>query len=200
MNPEVEQEIVETGHAQGLITVYLAEADDVARESTRVAMGESYRTLLGHFRHESGHYYFDQLIKNTSWHDEFKKIFGDDNINYEQSLQNYYAHPPVPAAQSGFISDYAQSHPLEDWAECWAHYLHMMDTLETAATYGLAKHDPFTQDIDDWLAEWPRVTLILNELNRSMGLRDAYPFVLSEQSVRKLHFVHRVIDPRTSTS
>ncbi len=200
MNPNIEQEIVTTGHADGLITIYLGEANDAARESERITMGESYRTLLGHFRHESGHYYFNRLIKGTTRHKDFKVLFGDDSADYALALQQYYEAPPPPASQTGFISDYAQSHPLEDWAECWAHYLHMVGTLETANAHGVTHMNPLTHPIDEWLREWPRVTLLLNELNRSMGLRDAYPFVLSAMVIAKLRFVHQTVYPNPPPS
>lgn len=194
-NPDFGGVLIKTGHQDGLITVNLAEADDLHRESTRVEVGELYRTLLGHFRHESGHYYFDRLIKDTPLIDEFREYFGDDTQDYAAALKRYYDAGSVAPMDSGFISNYASSHPLEDWAECWAHYLHMVDTLGTAAAFGMSSCDPFHSHISDWLPEWDRVSVMLNELNRSMGLRDAYPFVLSAQSVRKLHFVHRVIYP-----
>lgn len=192
INPDIEREIVNTGHAQGLITIYLAEADDIAREKTRIEMGESYRTLLGHFRHESGHYYFDLLVKPSQHYQQFKQLFGDDEINYQSALERYYAQAPSQMS-SDFISDYAQSHPLEDWAECWAHYFHIVDTLETAFSLQLIHNDPFVSDIDSWLEDWPQVTIIVNRLNKSLGLKDAYPFDLSESSIKKLHFVHHVI-------
>ncbi len=199
-NPQVEEEIVQTGHAQGLITVYLAEADDVSRELTRVTMGERYRTLLGHFRHESGHYYFDQLICSGPYLPAFNSFFGDHTLDYQESLENYYANPPAPASETGFISDYAQSHPMEDWAECWAHYLHMIDTLETAVEFNIVNADPLAPDLEDWLSDWDRVTVILNALNRSMGMRDAYPFVLSAKTIEKVRFVHSVVRPMRMTS
>ncbi len=204
MNPLVEEQIVNTGHAEGLITIYLAEADDIARESTRVAMGESYRTLLGHFRHESGHYFFDRLIKNTAFHAEFKSLFGDDALNYHEALEAYYQKPPAHEHAEGFlteyISDYAQSHPVEDWAECWAHYFHIADTMETAKQNGLATYCPYDDDVNLCLEEWPELAIKINKLNRSLGLKDAYPFTLSESSIRKLRFVHRVIDPKHQTT
>lgn len=193
MNPAIHREIVNTGHAQGLITIYLAEADDIARERTRIEMGEDYRTLLGHFRHESGHYYFDQLVKHSQDYADFKKLFGDEEIDYPKSLQMYYDKLSSQTLSSEFISDYAQAHPHEDWAECWAHYFHIVDTLETAFSLGLVTNDPFVSDIDAWLEDWPRVTIVVNRLNKSLGLKDAYPFNLSESSIKKLHFVHRVI-------
>ncbi len=198
-NPRVHEKHVLTGHLSGLITVNLAEADHVEREIARQGLGESYRTLLGHFRHESGHYYYDQLIVTDGLREEFRCLFGDERKDYESALADYYAHKDHMVRQPDMVSAYAQVHPLEDWAECWAHYLHMMDTLETASDYGLVASGIIDlrkrPDIEWCLREWSRVSVALNALNRSMGLEDAYPFVLSSQTLTKLRFVHRLIYP-----
>lgn len=195
LNPHVHEEFVQTGYDQGLITVNLAEADDVNRELQRVRMGESYRTLLGHFRHESGHYYFERLVLNSIYFDNFQSLFGDYSLNYKQALENYYSSPPPPANETGYISDYAQAHPLEDWAECWAHYLHIVDTLETAAEFNLLPNNG-----ESWLQDWENITVVLNALNRSMGMRDAYPFVYSTATVNKINFVHSIVNPMRMTN
>lgn len=200
INPYVNEEFVQTGHDQGLITVYLAEADDVSRELERVRLGENYRTLLGHFRHESGHYYFDRLISPTEKINTFRELFGNELSDYDSALQNYYNNPPPSAAKTGFISDYAQAHPLEDWAECWAHYLHIVDTLDTAAAFGLVNVDPLATPMDEWLPKWDQTTVMLNALNRSMGMRDAYPFVYSPTIIAKIRFVHSVVHPTKTTN
>ena len=200
INPYVDEEFVQTGHDQGLITVYLGEADDVSRELERVRLGENYRTLLGHFRHESGHYYFERLIKNSDWLQNFRSLFGNELADYDQAIQRYYQNPPPSAAKTGFISDYAQAHPLEDWAECWAHYLHIIDTLDTAAAFGLVNTDPLHTDVEVWLGDWGRITVVLNALNRSMGMRDAYPFVFSDTTTAKIRFVHSVLHPTRTTN
>lgn len=198
-NPQVHEEHVLTGHFEGLITVNLAEADNALRERARQKMGEPYRTLLGHFRHESGHYYFNSLVWRDEDLQEFRSLFGDERIDYEASLENYYAHGLDSEWQQDMVSSYARSHPSEDWAECWAHYLHMIDTLETAEQYGLVHaaetHNGAPLDIEWCFSRWSRVTITLNALNRSMGLADAYPFVLSAQTLNKLRFVHRMVYP-----
>lgn len=199
-NPLVDEEFVQTGYEQGLITVNLAEADDANRELQRVRMGESYRTLLGHFRHESGHFYFEQFVSEHWFANTFQSLFGDYNLDYKNALHHYYQHPPPPVLEGGYISDYAQAHPLEDWAECWAHYLHMVDTLETAAEFNLVDSNPLMDDLDNWLREWDRVTVILNALNRSMGMRDAYPFVYSAATINKIRFIHSVAHPMKRTN
>lgn len=199
-----------TGHADGVITVNIAEADDAEREHRKAALREPYRTLLGHFRHEIGHYYWNVLIE----HDErrlaaFRKLFGDDRANYSDALQRHYESGPPADWQDNFISSYATMHAWEDWAETWAHYLHMVDTLETAADAGLsirpdrsdeptmkAAPDPINDSrvrFDKMMASWTALTYVLNNLNRGLGIPDAYPFVLSPAAVQKLKFVHDTI-------
>lgn len=196
-NPDVEDEIVLTGHMNGLITVNIAEADNVKREQVRQSLGESYRTLLGHFRHESGHYYFWKLINNDQARAEFRDLFGDETADYQQAMDNYYANRDNMLRDPRMISHYAQSHPLEDWAECWAHYLHMVDTLETAAVFAIHSdaEQPVFNSVDDMLTRWGDLTIMLNALNRSMGMADAYPFILSDLTLRKIRFVHSLVNP-----
>jgi hypothetical protein len=129
-----------TGHDDGLITLNLAEADDAQREALRQQMGEPYRTLLGHFRHEIGHYYWDRLVRDEGRLEECRAVFGDERADYDQALKTYYANGPAPNWQNSFISAYATAHPWEDFAETWAHYMHIVDTLEMAASFGIAIH------------------------------------------------------------
>jgi hypothetical protein len=198
---------VMTGHANGLITLNIAEADPAFREETREQMHEPYRTLLGHFRHESGHYYFDRLIGNGKWITPFRALFGDERQDYAQSLQQHYQNGPAPDWEQQFISSYASSHPWEDWAETWAHYLHMLDTLDTAFACGmmLRPRKPGEPELvieeqplrlasfDDMLEDWFALTYVLNSLNRSVGMPDPYPFTLSPVVAEKLKFIHAVI-------
>lgn len=200
-----------TGHNHGLITLNIREADDAYRVQVREAMHEPYRTLLGHFRHEIGHFYWDQLVAGGPWLAPFRAVFGDERADYAQALRrNYEAGPPADWAQR-FISTYASCHPWEDWAETWAHYLHMMDTLDTAISFGVSRvaveqaYEPFTraslydpddpegQGFLDLVNAWVALMGVLNELSRSMGQQDFYPFVLPGAVVGKLQFVHRVI-------
>lgn len=204
--PEAEGPVL-TGHANGVITINVAEANDAEREKRRLAMHEPYRTLLGHFRHEIGHYYWYRLLQSTNRLDAFRELFGDDRADYAAALQNHYEHGAPPDWQARFISTYASSHPWEDWAETWAHYLHMTDTLETAAASGLSlkpkrkdepalKSDPKMAKrsiFDRMIADWFPLTYVLNNLNRGLGLADSYPFVLSEPVVEKLRFIHDTI-------
>ena len=202
---------VTTGHAGGVITLNIEEAEDSIRERVRVELHEPYRTLLGHLRHETGHYYWDRLIAGSSWIEPFRALFGDETVDYMQALQRHYQQGPPPNWPEHFVSAYASVHPWEDWAETWAHYLHLVDTLETASSFRLAIDAvelPFESFMADSLAQpeapnameflellnaWGRVTVVLNELSRSMGLPDFYPFVLSRDAVAKLHFVHSLL-------
>lgn len=199
-NPHVDEEHVLTGHLEGLITVNLAEADGVNREQARQDLGESYRTLLGHFRHESGHYYFDKLINTPDALTQFRVLFGDERADYEEAVEQHYARSVNDIdIDSDKVSVYAQMHPHEDWAECWAHYLHMTDCLETAWQVGLLQDALIkpkqVPDIELCLQKWDSVSVAMNALNRSMGLPDAYPFILSETMLKKLRFVHQRIYP-----
>ena len=194
-----------TGHENGLITINLAEADDSERERQRRQMGEPYRTLLGHFRHEIAHYYWDRLVANGPGIDEFRDIFGDERQDYVEALNRHYANGPPADWYEHFVTSYASTHPWEDFAETWAHYFHMVDTLETAAAFGLRVRprvtmgadlatvidfDPHISDMDRIIDAWLPLTFAANSLNRSMGLPDLYPFVLAPPVIVKLSFIH----------
>ena len=190
-----------TGHRTGVITINIAEADPGARERIREDMNEGYRTLLGHFRHEIAHYYWDILVRDTPWADRFRALFGDERADYDAALEVYYRDGPPADWPSRHISAYAAAHPWEDWAETWAHYLHMTDTLETAADMDLSVRgrtirDMTTSDdrgLEPVLTDWHELTAALNDLNRSMGLPDAYPFEISAKVAEKLGLVGEVI-------
>jgi hypothetical protein len=199
-----------TGHAGGVVTVNIAEACTVEIERRRVDLNEPYRTLIGHLRHESGHYYFDRLIAaDAARLEAFRAVFGDEREDYGEALRRHYADGPAEGWQDRFISAYAASHPWEDWAETWAHYLHMVDALETGAACGLSLSPPRegapaaeklpdplagrTVRFADMLTGWHALTNLLNMLNRGMGLPDGYPFVLTGPAVEKLNFIHDVV-------
>jgi hypothetical protein len=191
-----------TGHLDGVITLSLSEADDAERELRRSIFREPYRTLLGHFRHEIGHFYWDVLVNETKLHAPFRLIFDDERQNYESLLKVYHARTDYSYDRQAFISEYATSHPWEDWAETFAHFLHIVSTLETASELPLSfdppSHrtliDPYLErDFEALLSSWATVAYTMNELNRSMGLGDAYPFELSSAVRGKLHFVHMAI-------
>ena len=199
-----------TGHCEGVITLNIAEADDTERVQRRVAMHEPYRTLLGHLRHESGHYYWDRLVDEAGRVDNFRELFGDERADYRGALDAYYAAGGAPAGwQDRYVSAYASAHPWEDWAETWAHYLHMVDLLETAASFSTRLAVPGSEDedieevanpfeigagdFDQLVQQWVPLTLLLNSLNRSLGQDDAYPFALTSGALQKLRFVHDLI-------
>jgi hypothetical protein len=205
---DTDEEKVFTGQSDGLITINIAEADDPFREKIRKQLGENYRTLLGHMRHELGHYYWDQLIKDSPRHEAYRALFGDERESYDEACKRHYEKGAPSDWRSRFVSAYASMHSWEDWAETWAHYLHIVDTLETARAYELVVN-PKTEragadgpvaatgidpsDFDSLYRSWVPFTIALNSLNRSMGQPDAYPFVLGEPSVAKLRFVHDVV-------
>jgi len=188
-----------TGHIDGVITINVAEADDAEREP--------YRTLLGHFRHEIGHYYWDRLIRGSDRIYGFRNLFGNERENYHDALKRHYEQRVPEDWQQRFVSSYASAHAWEDWAETWAHYLHMTDALETAAACGLALR-PHRPDEPSLKADepssprapfgrinaWLPLTYVLNNLNRGLGLPDSYPFVLSTPVIDKLRFVHETVN------
>jgi len=202
---------VMTGHATGLITINVEEADDAKREHIRHLLREPYRALVGHFRHEIGHYYWDRLVWNTCWLDAFRELFGDERASYADACKRHYEQGAPADWANAYVSSYATMHPWEDWAETWAHYLHMVDTLGTAIGFGIDAENlqcdtaPFTRDAlyapDDpeagrilsLLNAWIEIVMVLNEMARSMGQPDFYPFVIGKPVVKKLHFIQMVV-------
>ena len=200
---------ITTGHARGLITINIAEADDAVRERARKDMAEPYRTLPGHFRHEIGHYYWERLVRDGLWLASFRELFGDERQDYGARLEAHHALGAPPDWQQRFVSSYASAHPWEDFAETWAHYLHMVDTLETADAFGLRvspkagrdpalamkiEFDPYRQgNFDALIQAWLPLTYAVNSLNQGMGQPDLYPFVLAPTVIGKLRFAHGLI-------
>ena len=207
-----------TGHDNGLITLNVAEADSPKREKMRAAMGENYRTLLGHFRHELGHYYWDRLIRDDAVRlSGFRDLFGDETQDYEEALRRHYANGAPPDWQLRHISAYAASHPWEDWAETWAHYLHITDTLEmvkslnlrlgqietvdentlpdsdTGGGVAVGREARGTNDFGTLIERWLVLAEASNSINRCMGLADLYPFVIGPPTADKLRFVHQLL-------
>jgi len=199
---------VMTGHDNGVITLNIEEADEKLRVKHKLDLGERYRTLLGHFRHEIGHYYWDVFFKdNAAGAEKFRKLFGDETANYSKALERYYENGAPANWNDQFISPYSTAHAWEDWAETWAHFLHMMDTLETAYSFGIAvnprkandeqqmqaniSRDPYSiSHFDDIVKMWLPLTFAVNSLNRSMGHQDFYPFIISATVIEKLRFIH----------
>jgi len=198
-----------TGHDGGVITLNLIEADDAARERIRGEMGEPYRTLLGHFRHEVGHHYWGRLLPHDP--DElaaFRALFGDESEDYAAALLNHYAGGVARSWTDDFVSAYATSHPWEDFAETFAHYLHMVDTLATIGGFGarldpfpgpehhpgpVVDFDPYEADTDAIIDRWLPFSFALNAINRSMGQPDLYPFHISPPIIGKIDYVNRLV-------
>lgn len=203
---------VTTGHERGLITINVGEADDAERERMRAAMGEPYRTLVGHFRHEIGHYYWDRLVRDGGALDGFRALFGDERADYAAALGRHYESGPPANWQDAHISTYAAAHPWEDFAETFAHYIHMVDAVETAQAFGIRiaprtgqplqpGAEPDFQPYEasaaaDVVEAFVPLTVAINSVNRSMGQPDLYPFVLSAPVVEKLDFVHALVHRR----
>lgn len=201
-----------TGHDEGLITIRAAEADDAERETLRAQMHEPYRTMLGHFRHESGHFIWNQMVRDGGLIEPCRAVFGDDSLDYGEALQRHYTDGPPPDWQTRFISEYASSHPWEDFAETFAHCLHIIDTLEMARSHQIRLSvcgeaareiaaDPYAARSFATLADlWVPLSITLNSLHHSMGERPLYPFILTPIVRAKLGFVHRVITRQVQTA
>jgi len=200
---------VVTGHQAGVVTIALAEADDAQREYRRTQFNEPYRTLLGHFRHEVGHHFWDILVSQGPHLEEFRRLFGDETQDYAAALQRHYEAGAPPDWQARFISSYAASHPWEDFAETFAHYLHLIDTTEMASAFGVnlrprvdarneltARIDfaPYRlHDIQQLIDNWVPLASLINNLNRAVGQHDAYPFVLTPVVIEKLGFIAKIV-------
>jgi len=195
-----------TGHHNGVITLDLAEGDDVHREQLRVAMDEPYRTLLGHFRHEIGHYYFYRLVgPSQAYTQRFRELFGNPDADYQAALDRHYNAGAPPGWEDNYVSSYASMHPAEDWAETFAHYLHIRDAVDTAAAFGFAPAAATFErkmlgpsGFDTIIEMWLPVAWALNMVNRSMGKADLYPFVLPGLVLAKMRFIHVIIDEITA--
>lgn len=205
---------VTTGHDNGVITLSLDEADAVKREEMRARLGETYRTLLGHFRHEIGHYYWDRLVRDGGNIDSFRALFGDETADYGAAMERHYQFGAPPDWQMTHVSAYSTMHPWEDWAESWAHYLHIVDTLEMASAFGITirnvepgeatdvsvDFDPHAApDIQPLIEAWLPLTFAVNSLNRAMGQPDLYPFVLAPRAIEKLAYINGLVQRNRRT-
>lgn len=194
-----------TGHVNGVITLNIAEADDVLRETARTAFSEPMRTVLGHLRHEIGHYLqyrwlaYDELAMARC-----REVFGDERAIYAEALARHHAIGPPEDWQTQYISAYASSHPWEDWAETCAHVLLVNDAVETAAAWGLkldgqAAHIRLGEETTDTsvenvvLGHWLPVAQFLNAMNRSLGFRDSYPFLMPNTVLAKMTTVQSLL-------
>ena len=185
---------VTTGYLAGIITINSKEADDVERVQARSVLNERQRTIVGHFRHELGHYCWDKIFCHLPVAAFFENVFGEANLNYQDSIDQYYKKGPPKNWHDGFISAYASSHPSEDWAETWNHFLLIYDCLETAYEFGLTSAYPSITDLSSSVLMWRELAVTLNQLNRSIGLNDAYPFIITRRVEEKLRYVASVIN------
>jgi len=190
-NPSVFENFVATAHLDGTITINIAEADDALRHAAREQMHERYRTVLGHLRHEIGHFFFPRLANTPERIEECRELFGDERADYDSALRSYYHNGPAADWPERFVSAYASAHPSEDFAETFAHFLHIEDALETARDAGMALGAEVRDG--DWLSDWIGLAITLNELLRGLGSDDPYPFVLTEPVKRKLQFMNRLV-------
>jgi len=207
-NPDVFEQFVTTGRLNNTITINIAEADDAARHAAREQMNELYRTVLGHLRHESGHFYFTRLTGSPDVLEECRDLFGDERSDYAGALQSYYENGPPADWPENFVSAYASSHPAEDFAETFAHFLLITDALESAVgaahgrdnagenakeIAGMARSHLARSNNEDWIEAWIGLAITLNEISRSLGSDDPYPFLLPEPVKRKLRFIDRLV-------
>jgi hypothetical protein len=200
---------VMTGHDDGVVTIALAEADSAEIEKRRAELAEPYRSLLGHFRHEVGHHYWDILVRDGGVLERCRATFGDDSQDYEAALKRHYERGAPFDWAERFVSAYATSHPWEDFAETWAHYLHIVDTLETANAFGVRiapsvdregahstklNFDPYAEgSIERIVDAWAPFVVAMNSVNRAMGRPDLYPFIIAPAVVEKLRFIHDLV-------
>ena len=187
-----EMSSITTGYLNGVITINVLEAEPVSRVEQKVAANEAYRTVLGHMRHESGHYLWSLLKNRSHLSEKFRSVFGEENKNYSEALEVFYQEGAKPDWPENFITHYASSHPLEDWAETWGHYLHITDGIETAKYFGLIDEYPLTENFASKIESWKDITIKLNEMNRSMGKEDLYPFTINDVTRQKLLFADEV--------
>lgn len=190
MLSSVDENVV-IGHADGVITIDLAESDDARRERVRVDLGEPYRTMLGHLRHEVGHYVEYRVVQGDELLSRCRELFGDDTADYQAEIDRHYSEGPPADWEENYISTYATMHPFEDFAETFAHFLHISDTVDSAAEQGLVTINPsaFTSFRDLVVGVWVPLSIALNQINKSMGKDDLYPFVIPEPVLEKLEFV-----------
>lgn len=204
-----DQPSVLTAHNSGVITINISEADDARREQRRELLNEPYRTVLGHLRHEVGHFYWCQLIAHSDYLEQYRLHFGDERQDYDSALQSYYKNAETKVGWSSqFVTRYASSHPWEDWAETWAHYLNIHDALETAAAWYVSVRDislaqqkniftsnnKFRQQLT---SAWPQLCEYLNAVFRSTGVNGEYPPHLTDTVIAKLTFIHQVVAEST---
>ena len=194
-----------TGHLDGLVTLDLAEIDDRHREDLRKMLGEPFRTVIGHLRHEIGHHYWGRLVGQSNDVAGFRQLFGDETADYRGAIDQFYANADEAWDHRRFVSPYAAAHPFEDWAETFAHYLHIMDAIDTATAYELVPAEPPGAKGDasphDWfeamLNAWRPINDAVNAVAESLGAAPLYPFDPVGIVIDKLAFVHQQVVAHT---
>ncbi|MDN6322523.1 MAG: putative zinc-binding metallopeptidase [Halomonas sp.] len=189
---------VPMGHVEGVVTISVAEVDPVLVTTRREALEEPYRTMIGHMRHEIAHMLWWRLSLREDFLVAFREMFGDERQDYTAALQRHYNDGPPPSCKYSFLTTYASAHPHEDWAETAAHLLHLTDIADSFAASNLSspelpshQWEPYAEpDAERLIYVAAELTVGVNHVNRSMGLPDLYPFVLSEAARHKLAFVH----------
>jgi hypothetical protein len=191
-----------TGHRDGIVTLDLAEADDRHREAVRRQFDEPFRTVIGHLRHEIGHHYWNRLVGQTDHLAHFRRLFGDERVDYGNALDAHYATLDGGWDEQRFVTSYAAAHPLEDWAESFAHYLHIVDATDTAAAHDLLPGTRVAFDLDEpcpspefaeILAMWQPIADAVNDIAASLGVPAVYPFAPTGIVADKLAFVHHQV-------
>lgn len=189
------EEPVMMGHANGIITINVTEADELIRLQRQHQLREQYRSMVGHLRHEIAHFLFTRLSAQPDFLPAFREIFGDERADYGAALQAHYANPQLP--KGDYITDYATAHPHEDWAETTAHLLHMVDFTDSFVNAGLSMsglppdYAPYQDgNAEHLLTITTDVAIAINDINRALDNSDLYPFVLTPRIREKLTFVH----------
>lgn len=184
---------VQIGHAEGVVTIDVAESDTARRERIKADLGEPYRTMLGHLRHEVGHFVqWKHVAPDPALTERARVLFGDETYPYQEAVDRHYSQGPPEGWAASYITTYATMHPFEDFAETFAHYLHISDTCETAAEHGLVEPGEAGSFRDLVREVWVPLAIALNQINRSMGKEDLYPFVIPAPVLDKLDFVAAV--------
>ena len=186
------------GHVNGVVTISVAEADPVLSTTRREALEEPYRTMIGHMRHEIAHMLWWRLSLRTDFLEAFRAVFGDERDDYSAALQRHYSNGPPEDWNQNYLTTYASAHPHEDWAETAAHLLHLTDITDSAVSAGFSlaalpypDWDPYSEpDAISLIQVAISVVTGVNHINRSMGLADVYPFMISHAAQKKLAFVH----------
>lgn len=184
------------GHAAGEITINVTEADELIRLQRQRELGEQYRSMVGHFRHELAHFCFDRLSLSPEFLSEFRELFGDERQDYGTALLRHYEAPLAPGED--YITPYSTAHPHEDWAETVAHLLHLVDFSDSFVSAGLAMRGvpegftPYSEpDTNRLINVATEIAIAINDINRALDNSDLYPFVLTGPVRQKLSFAHR---------